>query len=400
MATVRPNPAAARAATSLSRALSLVHGHRATLRTDLTEQLGLTRTATGHVLRELADLELVRSAPAGGGAPRGPATGRPSHAIAVHPGAPTVLAAQIQAETLLVAEARLGGELLDVTETALPRPASPDAVLGLVAAELTARLDAGQRLRIGIGLAVPSAVTLDGTAQAALHLDWPAAVPVRRMLAGLLAGHGHPGIAVHVGNDANLAALAESRHGAGRATAQMFYVMTGQAGVGGGLVVDGRLQLGSAGYAFEVGHIPVRAGTRPCHCGATGCLEVEADPAALLDAAGLGGATPRLEVARTVIAAAGTDPAARAAVRRITARLADGLATLINVLDPDRIVLGGLHADLLTAAGGDLRDGVARRSFLGRAAQVELRREELDLPGLVGAAEIALQPLLDNPRYR
>ncbi len=404
----RPSPAAARPVTSLSRALSLVHSHGATRRADLTEQLGLTRTATGLVLRELEELELVRSTapdpPAGGGGV-GPArgrastTGRPSHAIAIHPDAPTVLAAHVQAETLLLAEGGLGGSLRDVAEIPLPRPATPAAVLAVAADELAARLHAGQRRRIGVGLAVPSAVTLDGIAQAALHLDWPA-VPVGSMLAGLLDDRGHPGTAVHVGNDANLAALAESRHGAGHAAAQMLYLMTGQAGVGGGLVVDGRLQLGSTGFALEVGHIPVRSGSRRCHCGNTGCLEVEADPAALLDAAGIRDEAPRLDVARAVIAATGSDPTAREAVERITAHLADGLASLINVLDPDRIVLGGLYADLLGAAGSALRDGVARRSFLDRTAHVELRRAALDRAGLVGAAEIALQPLLDNPRYR
>ena len=80
------------------------------------------------------------------------------------------------------------------------------------------------------------------------------------MLTDLLARAGLGDVRVHVGNDANLAALAESRHGAGQGAAHMLYVMTGQVGVGGGLVIDGRLHLGSAGYALEIGHTPVPPG--------------------------------------------------------------------------------------------------------------------------------------------
>src|SRR5262245_56484491 len=85
---------------SLGRALTLVHTGQVVRRSELTEQLGLTRTATGAVLRELEALALVRSvrAPAVAGS-----TGRPSPKVEIHPAGPFVLAAQVQARTLLVA---------------------------------------------------------------------------------------------------------------------------------------------------------------------------------------------------------------------------------------------------------------------------------------------------------
>ena len=86
--------------TSLGRALTLVHTHEVERRTELTRLLGLTRTATGTVLRELEELSLVRSGPTSGDERPG-ATGRPSHAIAVHPEAPAALGLQVQAESLL-----------------------------------------------------------------------------------------------------------------------------------------------------------------------------------------------------------------------------------------------------------------------------------------------------------
>ena len=396
--TTVPTTAPDRQNTSLARALTLVHTHRVDLRTDLTERLGLTRTATGLVLRELQTLRLIRSAAiqrsdAGGGS-----TGRPSHAVEIHPDAPGVLAVQLQAETVLVAEAQLGGTLGRIDEFALPAPATPESVLGLLGSVLSQRLTNAVRPPFGIGLALPSAVGSDGTALAAHHLAWPHAVPVRRMLVDLLTASGHGSVRMSVGNDANLAALAESRHGAGQGAAQMLYVMTGQVGVGGGLVVDGRLHLGSAGYALEIGHTPVPPGNRLCRCGNRGCLEVEADPVALLAAADIVTNEPTLQAARSVIARRRDDQRFGSAVDLITRRLAAGLASMVNVLNPDRIVLGGLYADLLAAAETQLRTGIARHSFLDQAAQVELRAAELGASALTGAAELAFQPLLDDPR--
>ncbi len=281
--------------------------------------------------------------------------------------------------TVLIAQARLGGALGQVDEVPLPDPATPESVLGLIADLLSMRLRASDRRPVGVGLALPSAVGSDGTALAAHHLPWPHALPVRSLLTGLLAGADLGEIRVHVGNDANLAALAESRHGAGRGAAHMLYVMTGQVGVGGGLVIDGRLHLGSAGYALEIGHTPVPPGKRPCRCGNRGCLEVEADPTALLDAAGQSTTEATLDAARAVIERRGVDPAARAAVDLVTRRLAAGIASLINILNPDRVVLGGMHAELL-AAEGETAPIRYQQAFIprpGRRGRVARRRARL-----------------------
>jgi predicted NBD/HSP70 family sugar kinase len=386
-----------RAGTSLSRALTLAHTHQAELRSDFTEQLGLTRTATGLVLRELENLTLIRTGSAGRVNSGVAVTGRPSHTVEIHPAAPTVLAVQLQASSVLLARARLGGLLGPVEEVPLPDPSNPDSVLDLISDLISARC-ATPGPPTGVGLALPSAVGSDGTALAAHPLGWPHSVPVRGLLSGRLARSCPRPVRLHIGNDANLAALAESRHGAGQGAAQMLYVMTGQVGVGGGLVIDGRLHLGSAGYALEIGHTPVRQGNRPCRCGNRGCLDVEADPIALLAAAGLSTTDPTLAAARAVIARRHDDPRAGAATDLVVRRLAGGLACMINMLNPDRIVLGGMHADLLAAEEDRLRSGIRRHSFLQQAAQIELRPAVLASSALAGAAELALQPLLDDPR--
>ena len=390
--TTKPSPATS--ASSLSRALTLLHLGGVTRRSELTSRLGLTRTATGTVLRELEQLGLVVTRT--GGQP-GAGTGRPSHGIEIGPQAPMVVAIQVGVETLMAAEVELGAGLGPVTEVPLPDPATPEAVLGLVVDRVRIVLDRASRPCVGVGVALPTAVGADGSAQAAHNLLWPSSVPARTVLTGLLASLGHGALPLAVGNDANLAALGEARHGVGRGAHHLLLLMTGQQGVGGGLVVDGRLYTGSAGFALEVGHVQV-GGDRLCRCGNSGCLESETDPKALLEAAGGRGAGRTLAAAREMVVAAATDSAARAAVSKITDRLAAGLASLVNVLNPDRIVLGGLYADLLRASEMQLRAGLAYRSFLDHAAAVDLRPAALTHPALVGAAELALQPLLDDPR--
>ncbi len=175
-------------------------------------------------------------------------------------------------------------------------------------------------------------------------------------------------------------------------------VATGHRGVGGALVLDGRLHSGSAGLALEVGHLTVDPQGRPCHCGSRGCLDVETDPLALLEAAGR---TPDpagslLDQARHLLR---TDrsPRARTATATVIDRLGLGLAGLVNILNPDRIILGGLHRWLLEADPARLGAVVEERSLWGRSGSVPILPCTLDHNSLVGAAELAWQPVLDDP---
>jgi len=378
---------------SLGRALTQVHLGEG-LRSELTERLGLTRTAVGSLLRDLDALDLVRTS-ADGLSPGG--AGRPSHTVAIAPEAPRALAVQVRVHTVVVAEIVLGAQVVDLEEATLPSPGTAEQVLGSAAVRVADRLESGHRY-VGVGVAVPSAVGRDGTALRAHQLGWAQPVPVRDAMSGLLAARGHEAVPVVVGNDANLGAVAESRHGSGRGAQHLLYLMTGQRGVGGGFVVAGRPFGGSLGYAMEVGHLPVRAEGRRCHCGNTGCLEAEADPVALLAAAGQRDSRDPLAAARRLVAASGADPRLSRAVDSVVERLATALGSLVNTLNPDRIVLAELYADLLRVAPDRLRDLIAHASFVDAASRVETVPASLEQAGLVGAGELAFQPLLDDPR--
>ncbi|AZM51846.1 hypothetical protein DMA15_03955 [Streptomyces sp. WAC 01529] len=381
---------------ALGPALELVHTGRAPTRAVLTSELGVTRATAGAVAAELEALGLIRidakpSAAAG-------SQGRPSHRLSVADEGPVVLAAQVHADGFRAALVGLGGRTVATAPGCETIDADPAQVLGSV-------VDAGARLLretgrrcVGAGLAVPSAVAEpEGTALNPLHLAWPAGAQVREIFTECVRAAGIEGPAF-AGNDVNLAALAEHRHGAGRGARDLLCVATGHRGVGGALVLDGRLHTGSSGLALEVGHLTVNPEGRPCHCGSRGCLDVETDPLAFLTESGREpGPEGLLLQARNLLRDAYGDPSVRAAAEALIDRLGLGLAGLVNILNPDRIILGGLHRALLEADPERLRAVVADRSLWGRSGSVPILACTLDHNSLVGAAELAWQPVLDDP---
>ncbi|MFD4737265.1 ROK family protein [Streptomyces virginiae] len=385
---------------ALGPALELVHTGRAPTRAVLTAELGVTRATAGAVAAELEALGLIRvdSRPGGTGGTGG-AQGRPSHRLSVAEDGPVALAAQVHSDGFRAALVGLGGRIVATAPGKVTVSADPAQVLGAVVeagAELLAQ--SGRRC-VGAGLAVPSAVAEpDGTALNPLHLAWPAGSPVRAIFAECVKAAGIDGPAL-TGNDVNLAALAEHRHGAGRSAQHLLCVATGHRGVGGALVLDGRLHSGSSGLALEVGHLTVNPEGRACHCGSRGCLDVEADPLAFLTAAGRspGPEVSLLQQARDLLRDEPAEPAVRAATEELIDRLGLGLAGLVNILNPDRIILGGLHRELLHADPDRLRAVVADRSLWGRSGGVPILPCTLDHNSLVGAAELAWQPVLDDP---
>ncbi|MER8015053.1 ROK family protein [Streptomyces griseoluteus] len=382
---------------ALGPALELVHTQRAPTRAVLTAELGVTRATAGAVAAELEALGLIRvdarpSAPAG-------SQGRPSHRLEVAEDGPVALAAQVHTDGFRAALVGLGGRIVATTPGCEAVDADPAKVLGAVVEAGADLLRATGRRCVGAGLAVPSAVAEpDGLALNPLHLAWPAGKPVRRIFAGLVRAAGITGPAF-AGNDVNLAALAEHRHGAGRGARHLLVVATGHRGVGGALVLDGRLHTGSSGLALEVGHLTVNPEGRVCHCGSRGCLDVEADPLALLTEAGLdpGPEVSLLAQADDLLRTRYAEPAVRAAAETLIDRLGLGLAGLVNILNPDRVILGGLHRGLLDADPERLRAVVAERSLWGQSGSVPILPCTLDHDSLVGAAELAWQPVLDDP---
>ena len=221
-----------------------------------------------------------------------------------------------------------------------------------------------------------------------------------------LVGDRLPGRLIVIENDANFAVLAEHRLGAARGYRHVVMVTLGT-GIGGGIVLDGRVQVGSAGFAGEIGHMVVDPAGPPCPCGRRGCWErfasgaglgVRAREAALAGRLGevvrLAGGDPESVRGEDVSAAAAAgDPAAGRVIEEVGWWVGFGLANLAAVLDPECFVLGGGVAragDLLVEAAratfGELVEGAERRPLA-----VIVPAAFGDRAGAVGAALAARQ---------
>ncbi|GAA2986295.1 ROK family protein [Streptomyces lactacystinicus] len=228
----------------------------------------------------------------------------------------------------------------------------PEAVLETVldcAAEL-----AGRFRPAAAGIAVPGIVDeAAGTAVLAANLGWRD-LPVRHWLSE------HLGIPVAFGHDVRAGGVAEARAGAGRGSRNFLFVPVGT-GIAAALMVDGRPLTGSHTRAGELGHLVVRPGGEPCACGRRGCVETLASAAAVARrytaATGEAGVTAEQVGQR----AATGDRAAAAVWREAVDALADGLASAITLLDPERIVIGGGLARAGEPYFAPLRAAVAAR---------------------------------------
>lgn len=213
-------------------------------------------------------------------------------------------------------------------------------------------LPAAPLLHVALGL--PAPVTDDAVGSPAIYPGWEG-VDARE--AAVMAF----GVPVTVENDANLGALAEHRTGAAQGNDSCVYVKI-SSGVGAGVVLGGEIFRGAAGFAGEIGHLTLDEQGPMCRCGSRGCLEAYASIGAILDL--MAGQHPDAELDDIIAAAGEGSFAARRTFEDAGLHLGWGLASIVNLLNPHVLVIGG---DL--ARAGDL---------LLEPARVGLRRHTLD----------------------
>lgn len=215
------------------------------------------------------------------------------------------------------------------------------------------------------------------------------------------------GVPAWIENDANAAALAEHRLGAGKGSSHMLLVTVGT-GIGGGLILDGRVYHGTSGGAGEIGHMQLEPEGPVCGCGRRGCLEALASGRALETVAqAIAAEDPEGLVARLAssegvspdarildLAADGGDAKADEAVRRAGRYLGAGLTNLVDVFNPELIVIGGSLRKSGERYLGEARRVVERDAFRQHLADVRIVEAALgDGAPAIGAALIALDRL-------
>lgn len=358
-------------------------------RSELVAATGLTRSAIRTLVGELADAGLVtEDPPARLGTP-----GRPSPVVQLVPTSAAVLSLEILVDSIAAAIVGLGGGTLHRIRIDRPRrPLSVDDVvsdLTDLAQVIRARTDAPI---IGIGVAVAGVVRRsDGLVSMAPNLGW-VDVPLGARLARALAVT----VPIAISNDADAGMLAEHRRGAAMGVGDAVFI-SGEVGVGGGIIVDGHPFVG-AGFAGEIGHMTVNPDGAVCRCGARGCWETEVGEGMLLAQAGYPPDAGRAGLERVLREAADGSPTALAALAYVGRWLGIGLGSLVNVLNPRLIVLGGPHARIHPFVRDVLEAEMIAHSLPAPRSQVRIVPAALGIDApLLGAAELAFEPLLTDP---
>lgn len=372
-----------------------LHLHGPLSRSELGTRTGLTRSAVRGLIGELVAGGLAteaRSAPLG-------TPGRPSPLVRPRPDAALGLAFEISVDSLGMAVVGFGGKVHHRSRVDRPRGhLSLEETIGdlaELASPHVASLRANPAL-VGVGVAVAGIVRReDGLVRLAPNLGWHDA-PLAARLADAL----RLSVPILVANEADVAGLAEYRRGAAAGAESVLHI-TAEVGVGGVFIVGGRPASGTAGYAGEVGHMPVNpAGTR-CGCGSTGCWETEVGERAMLIRAGQSPDGGREAVTRVIGAARRGDRIAVDAIAEVGTWLGIGLAGLVNIYNPAMVVLGGLLQRIYPLVAERVADVLRERAL-------EPSRDEVTIvPGLLGvdapllgAAEFALEPFLSHPADR
>ncbi|MEV0386518.1 ROK family transcriptional regulator [Nonomuraea sp. NPDC050643] len=355
--------------------LATIHGSGPHTRAALAEMTGLTKTTVSSLVADLLEAGVVTES----GAVRGGERGRPGVAVSLSGHRVATLGLEVNIDYLAACVVDLSRTVrLRRTRQADNRNSDPVRILEELrdlAKEVTvAAEETGLRV-IGAALAVPGTVE-GGVLRSAPHLGWR---DVR--VADLVE------LPFAVDNEANLAALGELWFGSREPD---FLYVSGEIGIGAGLVVGGTVFKGTFGLAGELGHVVVVPDGPTCRCGGRGCLEVYAGQDALLG--------ELTSVAELVSRLESGDPRAVAACERAGHALGVALTSAVHLLDPGRIVLGGVYAPLFPWLNGPVSEGLGARLGQMRGTPPALVVSGIGADAAVlGAAGLIIQQLLAEP---
>ena len=310
-------------------------------RVELAASTGLSAQAVTNICRRLIAAGLVREA-----GTENVGRGKPRTMLRLEPGARLAVGVHLDPAVVTVALLDLEGTVLAQQSLATPSALDPPHAVATITSAVDAVISsaAADRERIlGVGVAAPGPVDLHrGVVDNPPNLPGWHQVPLREELARAT------GLPVLLDKDVTAAAVAETWWGQPRraGTSAVLYIGTG---IGAGLVVDGEVVRGSSGNAGEVGHIVVDPDGPPCACGQRGCVAVTLAPSALLEQARERGIVSGTTSGATSAAALGElfdradagDPAARSVVAHAVTGIARLALVVTNLLDLDRLVLGG-----------------------------------------------------------
>src|SRR4051794_29849195 len=357
-------------------------------RLEVARRVGLSPAAVTKAVRPLIEAGYLVE---GADEEARPALGRPAHLVRVDGGRALLTGAKVPGDEIIGALTALCCRIRVARHLPLPdrEPRTVLASITELVQRLMAETDGSTAPVLGLGIAVSGDVDRgEGAVRYSPFLEWRD-VPLAELAAMTT------GLPVTVDNDVRALTVAEQWFGAGVGLSD-FAVVTVGAGIGCGLVVHGRVVAGAHGVAGEIGHVTVDPAGPPCHCGNRGCVEAIAGEAAIVaqvrEATGIAVA----DTAEAVDLAHRGDAGARAVYARAGEAIGRGIATVANLLGPQRVIISGEGLAAHDLFAGQIRDAFAAAAF-GSAARCEVHTRPLPFEEWArGAAATAIQSFITS----
>lgn len=353
---------------------------------EIARSTGLSAATVSNIVRELKEAGTVEVTDTSAG-------GRRARSVSLSGDAGIVIGVDFGHTHLRVAVGNLAHQVL--AEESEPLDVDASWVDGFDRAEalvgrLVEGIGIGRDKVIGVGLGVPGPIDLEsGTLGSTAILPGWAGINPRRELSQRL------GVPVYVDNDANLGALGELVWGSGRGVKDLAYIKVAS-GVGAGLVINGQIYRGPGGTAGEIGHITLDESGPVCRCGNRGCLETFAAARYVLPLL-QGSHGPELTMEKVVELARDGDPGCRRVITDVGRHIGSGVASLCNLLNPSRVVLGGSLADAGELVLAPIRESVGRYAIPSAARQLSVLTGSLGgRAEVLGALALVLSEMGDS----
>jgi glucokinase-like ROK family protein len=381
--------------------------HTSLSRAALAEATGLNKSTVSSLVQELIEMQFVHEV---GLISSG--VGRPSMMLELNPQAGYIVSCELGVDFISVICTNFVVDVVWRHRETIGHEKGQQAIMDRVLALLRDAVDAGETLCAGcgglLGIAVGAPGLIDeqtGTLLFAPNLRWEN-IPLGDILSEAFAG-----TPVFVDNEANLAALGEYLFGVARGYREVLFISAG-VGLGGAVVQNGQLARGTTGFAGEFGHMTMDPDGEPCNCGNCGCWETQVSQMALfrrirraveqgqdsLLCAMAGRDLSRLSVPLVVEAARAGDSVALEALEHVGHHLGIGIASLVNALNPDLVVFGGI----LSLAGDFVLPSVTQElshralRWNAQATQVILAQHGFDAC-VMGGVALIYQAILSEP---
>ncbi len=388
---------------NLSLVLRLIYNEAPVSRAQLAAETGLNKSTISSLVEALLRLGLIHETGV-----NSVGAGRPATLLEINPQAGGIVGVELGVDFVAVALTDFLGKILWRKKA----NADPDyettlnQTFELVQEAIIASRDLCLPL-LGLGLATPGTVDLnEGVLIFAPNLHWHD-VPLRKLFSDRMH------LKTFVENDANAAAVSEHLFGVARQNSDFIFVFAG-VGIGGGFFLNGELYRGKNGYAGEIGHSPIMVEPiqAPCHCGNRGCWETYANQYSIIQRI-----QARLDVKRSSIiprlmaeqnaplsiplikqAADAGDAEAIGSFAEAGLALGQGLATIINFLNPEKIILGGPLNIAAAYILPSVNEAVKRHCLpeIGQKVHVELSGFGSDA-SLIGAVSIVVDDVMSHP---